>query len=61
MNSPKCQNHSCQELSIAACDMCDRYFCIDHGSAGYDRQMQDVGAVAYPALCWKCGGFNVDA
>lgn len=32
----------------------------DHGTIGGDRQVQDVGAVAYPSACWMCGGFDAD-
>ena len=47
--------YACPEPSISQCDNCDAYFCDDHeGQRGGDRQVQDVGAVAYPALCEKC-------
>ena len=44
----------CGEAAVTTCDQCDHYFCADHGQVGGDRQIQDVGAVAYPSLCWVC-------
>jgi hypothetical protein len=45
----------CLETSISTCDQCDRPYCEDHcGQRGGDRQVQDVGAVAYPSLCTEC-------
>ena len=44
----------CGEPGIFACDNCDRRFCEDHGQRGGDRQVQDVGPVAYPAMCDQC-------
>lgn len=32
------------------CVNCDQWFCDEHGTRGGDRQIQDVGAVAYPRL-----------
>ena len=49
-----CEHPSCGEPAESCCDQCDRWFCAEHGQKGGDRQVQDVGAVAYPALCWAC-------
>ena len=46
---------------IGHCDNCDTPFCSDHGTLGGDVQVEDVGTVARPSLCWQCGGFNADA
>ncbi len=50
--------HICHELDeeTLQCEDCERQFCWEHGQHGCDRQVQDVGAVAYPALCDKCRG-----
>ena len=58
----RCDYPGCGEDAVAECECCkgSTHFCEDHGSRGGDRQVQDVGAVAYPGACWKCGGFNVD-
>lgn len=56
-----CQFLGCAEMERSQCDHCDTSFCEDHGTIGGDRQVQEVGAVAYPSECWKCGGFNADA
>lgn len=51
----RCYVTGCIEDVIASCDNCDSSFCEDHcGQHGGDRQVQDVGAVAYPSLCEKC-------
>lgn len=42
------------DYQIQTCDSCDKPFCWEHGQRGGDRQVQDVGAVAYPALCDTC-------
>jgi hypothetical protein len=55
-----CEYPGCDQLSVGYCDLDDNYFCSDHGTVGGDRQVQDVGAVAYPSQCWNCGGFNAD-
>lgn len=55
-----CQFPGCHELATHECENCDLRFCLDHGSAGGDREVQDVGLVAYPAVCWNCGGYNAD-
>lgn len=45
----------CLQQSVAYCDNCDKPFCDNHqGQRGGDRQVQDVGAVAYPSLCCVC-------
>ncbi len=56
-----CSKPECEEISSHVCELCDNAFCSDHGSVGGDRQVEDVGWVAYPSACWKCGGFNADA
>jgi hypothetical protein len=61
MEAMICAYDGCAELAVACCDPCDAPFCADHGSRGGDRQVENVGAVAYPAACWRCGGFNADA
>ena len=53
-----CQHPNCLEESEYECEGCDLHFCEDHGQRGGDRQVQDVGAVAYPSLCWKCREAN---
>lgn len=45
----------CLEDAPYTCDHCDKPFCAEHGVKGGDRQVQDVGAVAYPSTCWECG------
>lgn len=55
-----CVYVTCYEPGVYECDKCGSRFCSDHGSAGGDRQVQDVGPVAYPSSCWKCGGYNAD-
>ena len=62
MTHCQCQYPGCCEEGVSHCE-CDKEetsFCSDHGSRGGDSQVQDVGAVAYPSMCWKCGGFNAD-
>jgi hypothetical protein len=44
----------CTEKAVACCDICDHWFCGEHGSPGGDRQVQGVGAVAYPSVCCVC-------
>ncbi|HXJ12304.1 MAG TPA: hypothetical protein VNH19_08525 [Candidatus Limnocylindrales bacterium] len=61
MTFQKCSHPGCKEGICYTCDVCDKPFCPDHGSAGGDRQVEDVGAVAYPSLCWLHGGFDADA
>jgi hypothetical protein len=58
-----CSYLGCRNLSEAQCECCsDSYhFCSDHGTMGGNRQVEDVGDVAYPSQCWRCGGFNADA
>jgi hypothetical protein len=60
VEEPVCQYPGCDNCGTVCCDHCDRYFCPDHGTRGGDRQVQDVGPVAYPSACWDCGGFNAD-
>jgi hypothetical protein len=60
VEEPVCQHSPCDNHAAYCCDQCDTYFCSDHGTPGGDRDTQDVGMVAVPSLCWKCGGFNVD-
>lgn len=56
-----CQREGCTKCTgVVLCDQCDTPFCPDHGTPGGDMQVQDVGAVARPSICWKCGGFDVD-
>lgn len=55
-----CGCPTCDEPAYGSCDECDQRFCSDHGTKGGDRQIQDVGAVAHPSLCWNCGGFDAD-
>jgi len=56
-----CQHPDCKRTETTQCENCNRWFCSDHGSAGGDRQTQEVGMVAQPAACWSCGGFDADA
>lgn len=56
-----CEYEECPCPAVYCCDNCNTDFCTDHGSQGGDRQVEEVGAVAYPSQCWKCGGFNADA
>ena len=56
----KCSHPLCNEPERYYCDGCNKPFCEDHGSRGGDQQVQDVGAVAYPSMCWACGGYNAD-
>ena len=55
--SHDCAHPLCHEATHRQCECCDNYFCTDHGSKGGDHDT-DYGAVAYPAMCWACGGFN---
>ena len=56
----ECSKYGCTNAAECECDHCDRAFCGDHGTKGGDVQVQDVGAVARPSACWKCGGYNAD-
>jgi hypothetical protein len=49
-----CYVADCGETDVLECENCGKKFCRDHGQAGGDRQVQDVGAVAYPSLCDSC-------
>lgn len=51
-----CGHPACEMNHVSHCDHCDTPFCEEHGRVGGDRQVQEVGAVAYPSECWKCGG-----
>lgn len=51
----------CGEPATSHCEHCDTPFCNEHGTAGGDQLVQEVGAVAFPSQCWRCGGFNADA
>lgn len=55
-----CEHPACGDAAPGSCDECDAHFCRDHGTVGGDRQT-DAGAMAYPSVCWKCGGYNADA
>ena len=48
-----CQHSACTEPATHGCECCGHEFCLDHGSRGGDRD-----GVAYPAVCWACGGYN---
>lgn len=58
IDEPRCDHDKCDTWAATCCDQCNRYFCSDHGTPGGDRETQDVGMVAYPSLCWNCGGFD---
>lgn len=60
VEQPVCQHAPCDNQADLCCDNCNQYFCSDHGTRGGDRQVEEVGAVAVPSLCWNCGGFNAD-
>lgn len=45
---------ACREPSVTQCEACDKFFCGDCGQVGGDRQVQDVGSVAYPSVCNEC-------
>lgn len=49
-----CFSADCNEVAHYQCENRDAWFCIDHGQVGGDRQVQDVGAVAYPSICDSC-------
>jgi len=55
-----CGHPLCSEPAVAACEICDTPFCSDHGTGSGDRETPGYAAVAYPAACWKHGGFNAD-
>lgn len=46
----------CHEIDeqTSRCEDCERLFCREHGQRGGDRQITDVGRIAYPALCDAC-------
>lgn len=48
----------CLEDADHQCEDCGSWFCWEHGQKGGDRQVQDVGAVAYPSLCDSCLGMK---
>jgi hypothetical protein len=57
----ECTYPDCLNPHATECECCGKEnFCDDHGTHGHDKQVQDVGSVAVPAQCWKCGGFNAD-
>jgi hypothetical protein len=49
-----CDAADCWDEAAAQCENCESWFCGEHGSKGGDRQVQDVGPVAYPACCDGC-------
>jgi hypothetical protein len=49
-----CETDGCYEPAVASCDNCDAVFCEEHGRLGGDRQVAEVGAVAYPSMCEAC-------
>lgn len=58
----ECTYPDCWNPHATQCECCGKeYFCDDHGTHGYDDQVPEVGAVAVPSHCWKCGGFNADS
>ena len=61
MPEKTCDYPDCGERRISACEICDAWFCSDHGSRGGDRETPGYAAVAEPAVCWKHGGYNADA
>lgn len=52
-SGPKCFDCSFDH-DLYECESCGKSFCWEHGQKGGDRQVQDVGAVAYPSLCDDC-------
>lgn len=50
----QCEQFGCSEEAVGCCENCDHWFCWEHGQKGGDRQVQDVGAVAYPSICEMC-------
>lgn len=52
--SPECPENE----DLYECEGCGHWFCAEHGQRGGDRQVQDVGAVAYPSLCDTCRGLD---
>ncbi len=54
---PTCERPGCDVTADYCCDLCNRYFCSDHGTKGGDRQGFS-GLEAYPSRCWECGGFD---
>lgn len=51
---PDCASQ--ERLSQCENYLCGKWFCEEHGDPGGDRQVQDVGAVAYPSICVSCRG-----
>lgn len=49
-----CCAPDCGDDAPYECENCGKPFCSDHGQRGGDRQVQDVGAVAYPSICETC-------
>lgn len=49
-----CEATTCNDPAVAACDICDHYFCENHGQKGGDRYVPDFGDVAVPSICEVC-------
>ena len=57
----RCSAPGCFEPATCYCDHCDGGFCSDHGTPGGDRQAGEAQIeIAFPAECWRHGGFNAD-
>jgi hypothetical protein len=53
-----CEYPNCQEDSVSLCDICDVYFCEEHGNKR--QKHSTVWSRGYVSLCWKCGWPNAD-
>ena len=60
METPPCPYPGCDCPAKHICENCDTRFCPDHGSPGADGPFSEDDLAYSPAMCWKCGGFNVD-
>jgi hypothetical protein len=53
-----CEYPNCQEDAASSCDVCDVYFCPDHGTKR--RKILTIWGRGYASLCWKCRWRNAD-
>jgi hypothetical protein len=51
-----CAHPNCCEDAQHCCEICDAWFCSDHGSPHKPQHQYDDTI----SVCWKCGGYNAD-